>query len=83
MAAKSKKKTDMVPPALPVFSELEATLERLSRELDAISHSQGAVRVVSPTGGRRTPGRYKGVLVVGPEFFEPLTENELKEFVPE
>lgn len=82
MAAKSKKKTDVVPPDLPV-SELGAELERLSRELDAIVHSQSAVRVVSHTIRRRAPGRYKDVLVVGPEFFEPLTEDELKELVPE
>ena len=28
--------------------------------------------------GQRKPGRLKGVLKVGPEFFEPLPEEELK-----
>jgi antitoxin (DNA-binding transcriptional repressor) of toxin-antitoxin stability system len=28
--------------------------------------------------GQRKPGRLKGVLKVGPEFFEPLPEGELK-----
>lgn len=27
----------------------------------------------------RRPGRFKGVLSVGPEFFEPLSEKDLKE----
>jgi hypothetical protein len=28
----------------------------------------------------RVPGRFKGQLVIGPEFFEPMTEEELREF---
>lgn len=28
--------------------------------------------------GQRKPGRLKGVLKIGPEFFEPLPEDELK-----
>jgi len=28
----------------------------------------------------RRPGRFKGVLTVGPEFFEPLSTVELAEF---
>jgi antitoxin (DNA-binding transcriptional repressor) of toxin-antitoxin stability system len=28
--------------------------------------------------GQRKPGRLKGMLKVGPEFFEPLPEGELK-----
>jgi antitoxin (DNA-binding transcriptional repressor) of toxin-antitoxin stability system len=28
--------------------------------------------------GQRKPGRLKGVLKVGPEFFEPLPDEELK-----
>ena len=28
--------------------------------------------------GQRKPGRLKGILKVGPEFFEPLSEEELK-----
>jgi hypothetical protein len=27
----------------------------------------------------RRPGRFKGVLTVGPEFFEPFSEEELEE----
>jgi prevent-host-death family protein len=33
-----------------------------------------ALRVVK---GKRTPGSLKGTLSVGPDFFEPLCENEL------
>jgi hypothetical protein len=28
----------------------------------------------------RRPGRFKGILTVGSEFFEPLSENELADF---
>jgi hypothetical protein len=31
----------------------------------------------------RTPGRFKGRLVVGPEFFEPLSDEELRELTAE
>lgn len=31
---------------------------------------------LEPSGDRRTPGRFPG-LVLGPEFFEPLPEEEL------
>ncbi|MDQ4137082.1 MAG: type II toxin-antitoxin system Phd/YefM family antitoxin [Pseudomonadota bacterium] len=27
---------------------------------------------------RRKPGRYKGLFTIGPEFFEPLPDDELK-----
>ena len=33
-----------------------------------------ALRLVK---GKRTPGSLKGTLSVGPDFFEPLCENEL------
>jgi prevent-host-death family protein len=32
---------------------------------------------VGEVKGRRTPGSLKGTLHVGPEFFEPLPEDEL------
>jgi prevent-host-death family protein len=32
---------------------------------------------VSEVKGKRNPGSLKGVLHVGPEFFEPLPEDEL------
>lgn len=31
------------------------------------------------SGIKRRPGRYKGVLTIGPEFFEPLSEDDLAE----
>ncbi|KVK56107.1 hypothetical protein BCY90_01260 [Agrobacterium deltaense] len=83
LATKSKKKTDMTPPPPVVFTELEAHLERLSRQLDAVGLSESKSGSVPHEKRRRVPGRFKGVLVVGPEFFEPLTEDELKEFATE
>lgn len=83
MATKSKKKTDTSPPPSVAFTELEAHLERLSRQLDAVGLSESKSRSVPHEKRRRVPGRFKGVLVVGPEFFEPLTEDELKEFATE
>lgn len=35
-----------------------------------------------PTG-KRTSGRFKGKLIVGPEFFEPLSEEDLRELTGE
>ncbi len=31
----------------------------------------------------RVPGRFKGRMTVGPEFFQPLSEEELKELTAE
>jgi prevent-host-death family protein len=33
---------------------------------------------IGEVAGRRTPGSLKGVLVVGPDFFEPLPADELE-----
>lgn len=30
--------------------------------------------------GKRKAGRFKGKIKIGPEFFEPMTEEELKEW---
>ena len=35
---------------------------------------------VGPVKGKRQPGSWKGKFVLGPEFFEPLTESELKDW---
>jgi prevent-host-death family protein len=32
---------------------------------------------IGPVNGKRVPGALKGELVVGPEFFEPLPDDEL------
>ncbi len=82
MAAKSRKKTDITPPAPPVLTELELTLERLSRELETMVVSGNGVRIVSKNRVR-VPGRYKDALVIGPEFFEPFTDDEFNAFEPE
>lgn len=36
-------------------------------------------RIKDVSGNERRPGRFKGVLVVGPEFFEPMSEEDLAE----
>lgn len=36
-----------------------------------------------PAAVPRRPGRMKGRFVIGPEFFEPLTDAELREFYGE
>lgn len=33
---------------------------------------------IGAAGGKRIPGALKGVLKVGPEFFEPLPKKEMK-----
>jgi prevent-host-death family protein len=33
-----------------------------------------------PAPSRRRPGAYRGVFTVAPEFFEPMTEEELAEW---
>lgn len=79
MASKSKKTSDAA--RLEAFDALDETLERLSKELSELAD------ITPPKTARmkpkRAPGRFKGSLVVGPQFFEPLTEDELKEFAAE
>ncbi|MDZ7925828.1 MAG: hypothetical protein U5L46_01260 [Agrobacterium sp.] len=77
MATKSKKKTDQARSPLPDLDILEAQLKRLAATLSEIKAKPYQIKAEKP---RRVPGRFKGVLVVGPRFFEPLSEDELDEF---
>ncbi len=54
-------------------------------ELDAlISRAQSREDVARQERARKKrPGRLKGKLEIGPEFFEPMTEDEIKEFMGE
>jgi hypothetical protein len=62
----------------------QAKLERLARELNArLLELKANTSAIERDKPKRTPGRFKGALAVGPEFFEPLTEDELKEFTAE
>jgi hypothetical protein len=79
LATKSKKKIDPASPPLPDFDLLEARLKQLA-ELAEIRLNPAPIKAEKR---RRTPGRFKGTLVVGPQFFEPLTEDELDEFATE
>jgi len=82
LAAKSRKNTEITLPSQPVLTELEVAIEKLSRELETMATLGNSGHVASKNSAR-LPGRYKGALVVGPEFFEPLTDEDLKAFGPE
>ncbi|UVC10915.1 hypothetical protein IHQ71_10215 [Rhizobium sp. TH2] len=51
-------------------------VEIKSAKGSAVAEGQAAKRKAVPD---RRPGRFKGVLSVGPEFFEPLSEKDLEE----
>ncbi|MCJ9674111.1 hypothetical protein MOV61_27105 [Neorhizobium sp. BETTINA12A] len=55
--------------------DVDAALTTLFETREKTSH-----RSVS---AKRKPGRLKGKLVVGPEFFEPLSEAEIRELTGE
>lgn len=63
-------------------TNLSSLIERASagEEIIIARGSKPVARLV-PVGavkGKRQPGSLKGQLEVGPEFFEPLSEDELK-----
>lgn len=53
------------------FVEVKSANRRLSTSV--------LERTMNASGDERRPGRFKGVLVVGREFFEPLSEDDLAE----
>lgn len=65
--------------------EAKTNLSRLIRKVSAgeevvIARGSKPVARLVPVGevkGRRQPGALKGKLEVGPEFFEPLPDDEL------
>ncbi|WP_143239981.1 hypothetical protein [Agrobacterium sp. DSM 25558] len=81
MASKSKKNTDAA--RLQTSDSLKEKLERLAKEIGALTAADTNSPTTSAAKPRRVPGRFKGALVVGPQFFEPLTDDELKEFAAE
>lgn len=83
LATKSKKKTEPALPAPADFDDLHSTLEKIARQLDAVDLSESKSRSAPKEKPKRVPGRFKGALVVGSGFFEPLTDDELKEFAGE
>lgn len=50
---------------------------------NVIEGKPGATVAATANAAVRRPGRFKGVLIVGPEFFEPLSDSELMEFQPQ
>jgi prevent-host-death family protein len=57
-------------------------LIRKAAEGEDVVISRGAEPVarlvpIGPVKGKRRPGSMKGILRAGPEFFEPLAEDEL------
>lgn len=63
-------------------TNLSKLIERASagEEIIIARGSQPVARLVpvETVKGRRQPGSLKGKLEIGPEFFEPLSEDELK-----
>jgi prevent-host-death family protein len=63
---------------------LSKLIERaLQGEEIIIARGSNPVAKLVPVGsvkGKRQPGRLKGKLKIGPEFFEPMTEAELAEW---
>jgi len=65
--------------------QAKTNLSKLIRKASAgedVVISRGAQPVarlvpIGPVKGKRRPGSMKGVLRAGPEFFEPLAEDEL------
>jgi prevent-host-death family protein len=65
-------------------TNLSKLIERASQgeEIIIARGSKPVARLV-PVGavkGKRQPGSWKRKFVLGPEFFEPLTESELKDW---
>jgi prevent-host-death family protein len=63
-------------------TNLSKLIERASQgEEIIIARGSNPVAKLVPVGavkGKRQPGSMKGKLEIGPEFFEPLPEDELK-----
>jgi prevent-host-death family protein len=63
-------------------TNLSRLIERASQgeEIIIARGSKPVARLipVEAVKGKRQPGSLKGKLEIGPEFFEPLTEDELK-----
>jgi prevent-host-death family protein len=63
-------------------TNLSKLIERASQgEEIIIARGSNPVAKLVPLGavkGKRQPGSMKGKLEIGPEFFEPLPEDELK-----
>ena len=93
MLALSRKPTVMLPRDTPLTIAVLASGEGTNLQvlLDAQREERLPIRVVGvfgdkpaarlvplqPAGQRRVPGRLRGRIAVGPEFFEPLPEEEL------
>lgn len=63
-------------------TDLSRLIERAAagEEIIIARGSEPVARLVpiGPVKGKRQPGSLKGKLEIGPEFFEPLPEDELK-----
>ncbi len=70
---------------LPNREELEAVAAALEA-----NDPEGALRILRQQVGahetivaNRQPGRFKGRLIVGQEFFEPLSDDEIRDLIAE
>lgn len=81
--------TNTPKPASPKEREIARKIARLAEagKFDMIELLDKAValqeREVATQSKKRVPGRFKGKLEIGPEFFEPLTDEEIKELTGE
>ena len=64
--------------AKTTLSQLIAAVEAGEEIILARGSEPVAKLVPIPKQGKRKPGRLKGKIKIGPEFFEPLPESELK-----
>jgi hypothetical protein len=62
---------------------LRDELSQLGQDLQALFEREVKTAAKPAFKQNRTPGRFKGRLVVGKQFFEPLTDDELKAFSAE
>lgn len=74
---------------LPLERELAEKIARLADagRMDMIELLDKAValqeKAVAEPAPKRVPGRFKGKLDVGPEFFEPLSKKDIREMTGE
>jgi prevent-host-death family protein len=65
-------------------TNLSKLIERASQgeEIIIARGSKPVAKLVplGPINGKRQPGSWKGKFVLGPEFFEPMSESELADW---
>lgn len=73
-------KTVTIHKAKTTLSQLIAEVQAGAEVVIARGKEPVAKLIAMPKPGKRKAGRLKGKCWVGPEFFKPMTEAELKEW---